>query len=153
MEETTFVYNPDQEFIDFANYFSENYKSLKSGHYISKGNKYQVFYFRPASFKGVRVSHKTGVIEMDARLLKNDKVTPDFVFYLMIWCRVSFNLGKIQNEMLVDKTAIDYYLKTGRPTKNIVLGMEASLGNDFNAKTRLQNIVHVLGKETESNGN
>ena len=149
MEETTFVYNPDQEFIDFAIYFSENYKSLKSGHYISKGNKYQVFYFRPASFKGVRVSHKTGVIEMDARLLKNDKVTPDFVFYLMIWCQASFSMGciNIENrEGLVDSKAIAYYLNTGRSKKNLVSGLQCFLDQERNI-IRLDNALNLLNKD------
>lgn len=115
-------FTPDKELLDFAESFSKIYKKSRGSFFISKNKKYQIRYLSriPKTNTCVRIGTKTGIIEMDKTLLKAKAYTPDFVFFMVLWCIAC----KEQNGDFAksDIETIKYYQTTDRSIKNIFLG-------------------------------
>ena len=120
---------PDSELLNFAKYFSDNYKELNVGEYFSENKKYQIKYLARIRDKstlkvlnaGAIVSNMTGIIELD-KFIFSKGYTSDFLFFIIIWC-VACNSQENKGDMkMADKLAVEYYLTTGRSKKNLALG-------------------------------
>ena len=67
----------------------------------------------------IRVGLSSGIIEVSKSKLLALESNPDYVFFMVLWCAVEYNLkSNIQSDIITLK----YYLKTGRSVKNIMLG-------------------------------
>ena len=128
IEIAEYVFTPDKELIAFANEFSKMYKKVRVGEYCSSNNKYHIKYLARIKNKntgkalatGARISNMTGIIELDKFIYKSKEYTPDFLFFIIIWCVVCReNKG---NMKLSDKNAIKYYKTTKRSKRNIMKG-------------------------------
>lgn len=118
---------PDKELIALADEFSNNYKILSDGEYFSENKKYHITYGvlndpntkMEGSTPG-RVDIYTGVIGLSRKkLINNKKYTSNFVFALIIW---SSKRQHALSEMEADMITLKYYLTTGRPLKDFLIG-------------------------------
>lgn len=131
------IFKPSKELIEFADYFSNNYKKLNIGEYSSRNNNYEISYLSeieetPTVF---RTHRESGLIQIDKRTLKKNKFTNNFVFYMIIWCAIIKEIPSFLNNHsyeLCDLIAINYYKKTGRPTNSIIKGYELLLRENLN---------------------
>ena len=112
---------PDSNLLRFAKQFSDNYKKAPVGEYFSYNEKYHIRYLKRIkdTNTGARISGVTGIIEIDKTIFKSKEYTPDFVFFIILWCVVC---GEQKDIKLADKITIEYYLTTGRSRKNLALG-------------------------------
>lgn len=127
IEDLNFKFIPEQELFDFAKQFSENYRTLTVGEYFSNDRKYQIKYLERIIDKnsgrklntGARISHTTGIIEIDKLIFESEQYTSDYLFFIILWCVVE---KMKRNPRLSDKITVEYYLTTGRSKKNLLIG-------------------------------
>jgi hypothetical protein len=150
-------FKPDAELLDFAKDFSSNYKRLKVGDYKSNSGKYSVSYINKIKDKDTgriihavaRVSHKTGIMELDRSwCLKQKKVTGNYIYYLIIWHAIIKWLSDNGSPSFMDADIItnELYLKTGRSKKDIAIGWLKlfSTSNNESNKERYEKINKML---------
>jgi len=132
MKNTGFIkskkqFKPDKELLRFAEWFSENYKILKEGRYLSDKAKYKIEYRDDIIDKHTgrvlktpaRIVIDNGVMEISKVKLKNKKITPNFVYYLVVWLRIRL---LVQTEMEADLITLQFYCTQERNKGNIVSG-------------------------------
>ncbi len=151
MKTTKLQYKPDKELVKFADEFSANYRMLSVGTYVSDKDKYTIRYLSriKESPTGARISRETKVIQLDKAVLKDKAYTPDFVFFLIISC-VIYDKFPDKDIKSHDEIACDYYLTTGRATKNIMTGITKLLRHVPTEKAvdRIMNIITCLLKNS-----
>ncbi len=139
------------EFLSFAEYFSDNYRNLSTGNYISDNQKYHIRYLNQIKdihgniVRLARVGITTRVIELSKYDLSSEKITSDFVFYFIIWCAIE---SKELNVKLTDRIALDYYLKTECSKSNLIAGFEYLFElapSELNTQ-RLETIKNIINK-------
>ncbi len=131
MESEIRTFNPVTELVDFADEFSENYKILSSGTYRSKNDNYTIDYLDIIKDKVTgnivntmaRIGHTSKVIELGKTKLLHDSITPDFVFYLILWLICKVNSSDYNSDFKTDESVVKYYLTTNRSNKNLALGI------------------------------
>lgn len=67
----------------------------------------------------VRISHLTGIIDFNVSKLENEKFSVNYIFYIVIWCVIC---REVKDFDASDKIALQYYLTTGKPKKDILIG-------------------------------
>ena len=114
------------ELLKFANWFCNNCKECPTGVYTSEGENYKIKYLdeildyvNNKRNTGARIGHTSGIIEMDRTFVRSECVTPDFVFFLTLWCIVCKEVVNIDE---ADRITTAYYLKTNRSKKNLLVG-------------------------------
>jgi hypothetical protein len=148
-------YIHDQEFLEFALMFSMRYHHLTPGLiYYSKEKKYQIDYmvnFHPiriVNLKNIgRVGHTQGVIELNHdAIYDNDKYTPTFIFYFLIWCdaitQIPFNPERFLH---ADSLALKYCLENGSLKEELITGfleMVSHAPTELNKK-RIENFMEI----------
>jgi hypothetical protein len=129
-ETNTKIEFQDAELINFAKQFSDSYKNLKIGEYFSENSKYHIKYLpelmdvriKAPLAVGARIEIKTGIIELNRFIFKSKEYTPDFLFYIIIWCVVRNTIEGRNDIRNADKMTVEYYLTTGRSIKNLAVG-------------------------------
>lgn len=111
----------DLELLKFAKEFSDNYKNYSVGEYFSDDKKYTIRYIEEIEGikTGAKISHKTGIIEIDKSIFKREGYNSDFVFYIILWCVICKEYLDIKK---ADRIAIEYYSTTKRSKKNLKTG-------------------------------
>jgi len=150
-------FNPPQQLVDLAERFADNYKTLQVGEYCSDDDEFHIKYLskiKDSSGRqtkcGARVSHNTGIIELDKSVLKNKKYSSDFVYFVILWLYVIYNNNG--NFILADKLAINHYLTTKRLHKNLAVSINVFLKNfpsELNKK-RLKEVNKIILKKEKS---
>lgn len=146
------TFTPDKELVDFATSFSDRYANLKVGLYQSRTQKYRINYlskFVDAKtgervYSGARVAmdgKNEGVIQIDKSIFKKKQYTPDYVFFIILWCIVQY---KFENIPLSDKITAEYYVKTKRSRNNCAIGFIESMSHRL-TKENLERIK-MIGK-------
>lgn len=144
--------NPDHELIKLATMFAEGYKTLPAGDYYSDNKTYHISYKEKLETSWgaevttySRVGVVSGVIEFSRkRLLSSEKITPDFVFYSVIWAIVQF---ESKDYFASDMIAMKHYMTTNRSIKNFATGFLTVTANDENMELnekRYQSIISLL---------
>lgn len=155
---TELKFEPSEELLDFADWFSKNWKILSEGEYTSYLGNYKIKYhnFFPkdscAGNTNFRVGVRSGVIEASKRRLEELDSENDFVFFMVIWCTIEFN---VENNFKSDTIALEYYKKTGRSIKNIVQGylrLFKDVNNSSNIN-RMNKIIEITKQEPRFNKN
>lgn len=124
----------EQELIEFATYISNNFKNLdKEKFYYSKNEKYKVeIYETFTSLQAgglktpARVGQSTATIQLQRKKIE-ENYSKDFVFFIVIWCGVEFELLDLE---LSDLVSIEYYLTTGKSKENLYNDYVNMLGNN-----------------------
>jgi hypothetical protein len=124
---------PDRELLDFAQEFSDNYKDLAAGKYLSSHENYRISYLDRMKDKsgsvlqtGARYAQRANVIELDKFIFKKKDYTPDFLFFIILWCAAcKYGMGRTK---MVDKMVVEYYLTTGRARHNLMHGFTQLMG-------------------------
>jgi hypothetical protein len=150
MRKKVINWTPDQELIDFANYFSSKYKSLKFGNYRSNQGNYIIKYFPDGIIAAhserkvsspARINIITGEIQMSGKIN-----TSDFAYFLIMWC-IAKSYKNVQGNMEADTLAFEHYINTGRSKKNILVGMAKMYAaidySPEDSKKRLENIMDL----------
>lgn len=148
----------DAEFLNFAEDFStrwylhdpETFITFvsKTGKYqielhnsVLKNPKTEVEYTTP-----VRINTKDGVIQCSkTKLSSSDRYTPNFVFYLLIWCKYRFLRG---NDNEADAEALKLYISLEKPIREVQDGLVhvfAETGHE-NLKARFVQILQIIHK-------
>lgn len=140
----------NSELLNFAKHFSNTYTTLSTGTYHSENNKYQIEFVEDFSDSRnpIKVIKSNGTIEVAKNIILNHEYTPDFVFYLIIWSVIKFDLIKYQ---LADELATDFYLTTKRSPKNLLKGyiiISKNKPSDFNK--RRYKLVELLVKKKKN---
>ncbi len=127
------------DILDFAEWFSKNYKTLSSdvhSHYaqnnpqlnfctyIDKTNKYKIEYYdvifendKPIS-SPISVNLNNGDIRISKYFFtKTEKSNENWVLYSIIWC---FCCGSKNDLMRADLLALKYYIQLKKPIKDIL---------------------------------
>jgi len=149
-------FNPDKELVDFANWFSNNYKLLSACQfgipsvYISDNAKYQIDYFQeikhPHNTTVGMIAHSTGTIRLSKSRLMNENITPDYVFWLILWLVVYLQIKNLQQ---ADDIIVEYYLaNTKRSTENIISGYKdmVTYSPTDESKVRLEKMQETFKK-------
>lgn len=147
---------PDPELLNFAKQFSDIYKKLTVGEYFSDEKKYHIKYLERIKDKntgrilntGARISNMTGIIELDKYIFKRKEYTPDFLFFIILWCVACNEQENKENMKMADKMVMEYYLTTERSKKNLEMGLIKLFSKaltDMN-KERYELIAQMLGK-------
>lgn len=126
---------PDEDLLGLAKDFSERYTTLSAGEYFSDKRNYHIRYceeIRDVVTGGVlstnaRISHKTGIIELDKTKFSSYKINPDYVFFAILWC---VGMRLFDNRAESDIKVLQYYLTTGRSHKNLVFGVFELFGQN-----------------------
>ena len=159
-------FTPKKSLLDFAEWFSLNYKKLPAGHYHSDPIGYSVKYLNrikneEGSIQATlsRVSNKTRVIEIDrTEFRKNKKLTENYVFYSIVWCVVKVRLQEdwgIESYFEADRITTDYYIRSqpARSREDILIGwlvqLKRSSGASHNIKERVDAVKKQLLKAKE----
>lgn len=156
----SYKFTPTEELFDFAKNFSDNYKIVSDGRYISPQNNYCIDYLFPikdSAGNALNVFFRVqsnGKIEANKMLLyKNKSITNNFVFFMIIWCAI-FNQHKADYKE-IDRICAEYYLSLGLPSTELLNGFveifRVTLGQTntdrFNALSK--NIIRILSTENE----
>jgi hypothetical protein len=84
----------------------------------------------------VRISHLTGIIDFNVSKLENEKFSVNYIFYIVIWCVIC---REVKDFDASDKIALQYYLTTGKPKKDILIGyVEMFTTSVSNRKSNLE---------------
>lgn len=149
----TDIFTRNNELLELALEFSNNYKKNKVGDYYSSNRKYHIKYCKRLKdeFTGeplttaARVCNETGVIELDKELFKNQEYTSDFVFFIITWCVVRHALQD-SNIKEADKISLEYYLTTKRSKRSIMQGwgkLLSTVPTELNME-RLKQVTEIL---------
>jgi hypothetical protein len=115
---------------------------LKTSHqikYISKYNNYTIKLVDSEEFNFARISHTTGVIEFPIKKIINESYSDNFFFYIVIWCVIC---KEIKNYSVSDKIALRYYLTTGKPKEDILIGY-TKLFSESNNESNLERMNYI----------
>lgn len=121
---------PDKEWLDFACDFCKTFKKLPPGRYKSKKGNYQIEYLINFDSKyseqniitDARVAHSTGLVQISKEQVAHEKYTENYMFFILLWSKAAYCEG--ENSILkADKTALNYYMLTRRPAKEIIHGL------------------------------
>lgn len=123
-----FIFKPTKELIEFADFFSTNWKSLSVGTYKSKKDKYTIklddklfnSHTKVQSNTDSRVNSYTGLIEISKSKMIELDATNHYVFYSIIWCVIQHKTKSIAES---DMTAIKYYMERAYPLRDIMVGL------------------------------
>ena len=124
-EDITFT--PSESLLELADRFSKEFKTTKEEIFKSNDGNYYLHY---SDLKErhtgqlvksyARVGMKSGKIELNRRLLiDNDKINPDFIFYIVLWCVAH---RSITNHYKCDEVTLKYYKTTSRSPKDVLIG-------------------------------
>lgn len=111
------TFAPDEELLEFANFFSKDYRTLCVGDYFSNEKKYHIRYVD--EIKGetqVRVALSSGRIEFDRFKIISEDCNEDVIFFWIMWCVIQ---RKERDIMKSDLMTITYYLTTNRPLASV----------------------------------
>lgn len=146
-------FKPTNDLILFAADFARLYQRKKPANYFSGSKNYRIEYnynsvFGAPAVNIWRIETLTHAIQVSIEGANVIEITPDFVFFFVIWSGVFIynkNTFKLSDFCRADKEALGYYFTTGRDVKNIVKGytyLFSTLGDtDFNANR----MVKILG--------
>lgn len=144
MKDLEYKFNPSQELLDFADYFSNNFKTLSASvikdkkeypsTYRSNDGNYLIDYFykirdtktNKVVNTNIRVSHNTGIIQISKSKIISQECTPEYIFYIILWCIVEREVNDI---VKADRITFEYYLTTGKSIKNLLTSYIKSLDN------------------------
>ncbi len=116
-------FKPDKELLNFATWFSENYKKLPVGEYHSK--KYRISYLNKIketiyeTESIAKIHNETGVMKFNKKNCKSKHITPDCIFFLILWLNA---MRLVKNRLIADFMTLEYYLKLKKSKKEICLG-------------------------------
>ncbi len=131
-------FSPDIEFIDFAEWFSKNYKMLQAGNYFSINHNYKISYYDRVDVNGRKltmassVGHTSKTIVFNTEMRDIEYITKDFVYAQIVWCAakidmfISFAEVKLNTvykysntEFLADYASFKHCSIIGKDTKEI----------------------------------
>jgi len=145
----------NSELLNFAKHFSNTCTTLSTGTYHSENNKYQIEFVDQFSDSRnpTKITKSNGIIEVAKNTIINHEYTADFIFYLIIWNAIKFDLIKIQDNCeLTDEMATCFYLTTKRSPKNLLKGyiiLFHITNSDFN-KRRYKLVENIVKKKKGS---
>lgn len=150
------MFNPDDELLKFAKWFSENYQLLKPGDFYSDNKNYHVKYKQHLTDNitgltmatNARVGMTSGTIELDKTKFSVASYSPNFMFYIILWC-VAEKKNK-GNLFLSDEECCNYYLTTNRDVKDLINGYLETVKLAMNTeitKQRLPKLSKLLSFE------
>lgn len=148
MEKYTF--EPNEELVAFAETFSENWNIVGVGDYVSPGDKkYHIKYEEMILENGVEpttniVVHKSGAIIISKAKLQKYETNNDYIFFMILWCIVLKEIGGDHSK--ADLITMDYYLRTGRLPKNVLLCYISlfSAGHTELKHRRIQDLIDFI---------
>jgi len=151
---TELKFEPSEELLDFADWFSKNWKILSEGEYTSNLGNYKIEYFNCLPKKSCsentnfRVGLTSGVIQASKKRLEELDSENDFVFFMVIWCTIEF---KVRLPIESDRIALEFYNKTSRSIKKVVMGYLNLLKNisSSESKRRMQLIMLIAKREEQ----
>lgn len=120
------IFNPDDELVEFAKEFSDKYKSIKEGVYVSSNGNYTISYLDLIiDYKTLNVLNTTArisniykVIELNRLSLLNENYNSDYVFYIILWLVAKYMFHKEnKSDTHIDVLVLNYYATTGRSLK------------------------------------
>lgn len=108
-EQKDYIFEPDEELLKFATNFSDNYKDCPIGDYFSENKKYHISYVdevidRHTEEKiecGARIGHDSHLITIDKSFFSRDKITSDFLWFVILWCTVEVEVKNIMKSDLI----------------------------------------------------
>jgi hypothetical protein len=152
---TPFV--PDEELLNFATEFSNQYKSLGLGNYCSDNQQYKIKLNErnKDSKTGMvanspfRIGVSSGIIEIDKFMSENENYTPDFLFFIILWCVACKRYTKSLDFKPIDQMTTEYYLTTERSKNNLLKGYTQLLKNTeyIESLKRMEIIRNLLGEK------
>lgn len=130
MEKSHTPFKLYNDLIQFAAYFSRNYRLLSKGTYFSDDKNYRLHFDTNAAFGASpnnvwRVEHLSHTMQVSMDLLQDPEISQDFVFFMIIWSAALIHYKqeiKITDFERADREAMIYYKTTGRSVKNVVKG-------------------------------
>lgn len=152
-------FEPSASLLQMAEYFSDNWEKLSFGCYSSDDNNYHIEYMEKIRDKktnqlvntSIRIGHTSGIIEISKFELMKLEITKNYIYFLILWCVVQQKTDKlIESDILT----LQYYLTTGRPVKDIILGyvkLFKPYNNELNHK-RIKAIDDFLKNNNNDNG-
>lgn len=158
MSTNTEPFVPTPSLLELSIQFSENFRILNVGHYFSGDGMFHIKYNDkiPESKAGIRISRRTGVIEIDRDVVIDPCFTSDCVFFLILWV-VEFDL--IRSPMLAsgnsdsyiygfcDNRIMYYCIKQGKKPDKIISGIEKILGlNPSEMNIERKKIFEILAR-------
>lgn len=154
-----FKFEPSDDLLQTADYFSKNWKTLSFGTYDSDDGKYRIEYIEVIIDEktnelintSIRIGHTSGIIQISKSELIKLEITQNYIFFLILWCVVQ---RKTNNLIESDILTLEYYVSTGRPVKDIILGyanMFKAHNNEINLK-RMKAITDFLKNNNNDNG-
>ncbi len=124
---TEYTFKPTDELVEFARMFADNYKLLSDSRYTSTYNNYCIDYlFGMTKKDGTKENVffrvlPNGKMEANKALIyKNEKITGNFVFFMLMWCTIHYECRRAYME--VDKICMEYYLSLGLPKDELLKG-------------------------------
>jgi hypothetical protein len=123
-------FTPTDELIEFADRISKKFITLNPETFFSDNKKYQIDIVMKAPtdvfpshlFKLARVSHKSGIIEIERHpflTAKGYQYSPDFLFYIILF--LACEKG-VTNQVISERMTLEYYKTTGRPLLELLHG-------------------------------
>lgn len=154
---------PNEELVEFAHSFSDNFKELKVGTYVSDNDKYKISYLsdiRDNLTKNIlttnaRIGHTSKLVELDKKKLIKQKVGEDYVFFIILWCFFKVNNPNMDAYSDADIETFRFYSTTGRPYKKLILDFIGTLKHaptELNAK-RVKIIMDIIHKKQKNKKN
>lgn len=105
----------NQELVDFATYFADNYKNLDAGIYHSSLGTYKLIYSlesdKSCAAKMTNIYGSQELIRMNPNEIKAERFTRDVVFYMVILFGIYF---RYPNAMEADLATMKYVLEYKR---------------------------------------
>lgn len=145
-----YKFQPDEELLGFAETFSENWNIVGPGDYVSPGDKkYHVKYVEKITTNGrepttnILVEYPSGMIVISKSKLEKLETNNDYIFFMILWCIVQREERDLAK---ADITTMEYYLKTGRLPKNVLLGYISvfSSGDSELKRQRIEGLIKYI---------
>ncbi len=119
------IFQPDEELVMFAEDFSKRYTQFSVGEYESKNKKYHI------SYCGTLIDHETkaesdsiagqnpetGAIEFSRAKLQGTDITPDGIFFIILWC---YARGRYSSAIETDMAVMPFYMLTGKSRASVI---------------------------------
>jgi len=148
---------PDEELVEFAHSFSDKFKKLNVGTYVSDNDNYKISYLsniRDNLTKNIintnaRIGHTSRLVELDKKKLIKQKVGEDYVFFIILWCFFKVNNPNMDAYSDADIETFKFYSTTGRPYKKLISDFIGSLKHsptELNSK-RVKVIMDIISKK------
>ncbi len=108
----------DKELIEFADKFANNFQTYDEGRYESADNNYKIEYKDMDTETPARISTISKIIDINKK--KCNETTPDFMYWLILWC---YTISEMPYDYLgADLEATEHYVTTERSKKQLALG-------------------------------